>query len=107
MLALEKEAGRRFPSWRDAIDWALFHVADSAETALVTQAFSKNSTARLIDDMEFELSPVSGRAIVEQYWISKIKGDAQGVQRFQEAVRKGVPLPPLPKGSSGTLANKE
>jgi hypothetical protein len=110
-LALEQEAGRHFPAWRDSTDWALFRNVDSEETARVVQALDKNSTARLVDELEFELSPFSGRSVLEHYWSRKLKGDAAGaLKTYEQALGMGMPLPPLAPGAkdgSGKLANKE
>ena len=95
-LELAKEHGRRFPSFRPVNDWALFRTVDPAEADLAGRQLKADQAGRLADEIQFELSPLSGTFVLEQYWTRKMSGDEPGATRlYQNALRDGVPLPPL------------
>jgi tetratricopeptide (TPR) repeat protein len=95
-LELVKEQGRRFPSFRPVNDWALFRTVDPAEAGLAGRQLKADLASRLADEIQFELNPLSGRFVLEQVWTRKMSGDATGAaQLYQNALRDGVPLPPL------------
>ena len=95
-LELVKETGRRFPLTRGVEEWALFRTLDPAETALVRQQLEQDKPGRLVDEMQFKLNPLSAAAVLRQYWTARMTGNPSGAtQVYQQALRDGVPLPPL------------
>jgi hypothetical protein len=95
-LARLKEHGRALPSAREMDEWALFATTDKAEAALVAETLKNNQAGRLADELQFQLNPLSGTAVLEQYWFRKLNGDEAGATRlYQQALKDGVPLPPL------------
>jgi tetratricopeptide (TPR) repeat protein len=95
-LELAKEQGRRFPSFRPVSDWALFRTTDPAEADLASRQLKADPAGRLADEIQFELNPLSGTFVLEQYWTRKMSGDGAGATRlYQNALHDGVPLPPL------------
>jgi hypothetical protein len=95
-LDLVKENGRRFPSTRGVEEWALFRTLDPAETTLVRQQLEADKAGRLADEMQFQLNPLSASAVLRQYWTARMTGNPAGASPiYQQALRDGVPLPPL------------
>ena len=95
-LQLTKEYNQRFPTSRNSEDWALFRATDPDEAARVIQQVKDDQVARIAGEIEFELNPFSSSAVLEQCWLRKISGDDAGATKiYQEAVKNGVPLPPL------------
>ena len=77
-------------------DWALFRTVDPAEADLAGRQLKADQAGRLADEIQFELSPLSGTFVLEQYWTRKMSGDEPGATRlYQNALHDGVPLPPL------------
>ena len=102
-LSLEKETGKKFPKLRGAEEWALFRAGDAGEASLVARAIKENNTARLVDDLQFQLSPSSGSAVLDQYWTRRLLGDDKRAEAiYEEAVQQGLPLPALPRRASST-----
>jgi len=116
-LKMEKENGRRFPQFRSPEEWALFRAADPGEADAVARTMKENATARLVEQLQFQLSPASGSTVLDQYWTRKVNGDEKGAEAFyQDAIRQGVPLPNFNPNANaaakaaspaGKLANRE
>ncbi len=95
-LELVKEHGRRFPSFRPMNDWALFRTVDPAEADLASRQLKADPAGRLVDQIQFEINPLSGTFVLEQYWTQKLLGnEKRAVEIYQAALKDGVPLPPL------------
>jgi tetratricopeptide (TPR) repeat protein len=95
-LALQKETVESFPSQVAVTEWASLRTSDPATAAVVAKRFKENETGRLIDELKFQLNPVSATAVLEQYWTQKLLGnEKRAAEIYQTAVHDGVPLPPL------------
>jgi hypothetical protein len=95
-LQFTKEYNQRFPASRTPEDWALFRATDPDEAARAIQHVKEDQVTRIASEIEFELNPLSSSAVLEQCWLRKISGDEAGASKiYQEAVKNGVPLPPL------------
>ena len=95
-LELAKERGRRFPSFRPVNDWTLFRTVDPAEADQAGRQLKADPAGRLVDEIQFEINPLSGGFVLEQYWTRKMSGDEAGATRlYQNALHDSVPLPPL------------
>jgi tetratricopeptide (TPR) repeat protein len=95
-LARLKDHAGALPSACEMDEWALFQTVDPAEASLVNTTLKENQAGRLADEIQFQLNPLSGTAVLEQYWYRKLKGDQAGAtQVYQQALKDGVPLPPL------------
>jgi len=95
-LALEKETVANYPGWSSISQWALLR--DSAPDVAATAAarLKDNKVARLMDDLQFQFSPVGASYVLEQYWTQKMLGDEKRANEiYQTALHDGVPLPPL------------
>jgi hypothetical protein len=95
-LALERESIALFPSYPRVDQWALLRHVYPAEAAGIATNLKRNDVARLSDELQFQLAPMSSAAVLEQHWTRKILGDEKGAAiLYQEAVARGVPLPPF------------
>ena len=95
-LELLKEEGRLFPSFRRPDEWALFRTINAEEAALVSRQLKADPGGRLADDIRFQLNPISGPAVMAQYWTAKMNGnDSAAVAMYEQALKDGVPLPAL------------
>lgn len=95
-IALEKEILKSFPSWAGINEWAMLRTTDPETAAVVAKRIKENETTRLINDLEFQLSPCSASSVLDEYWIQRLLGDEKrATEIYQQAVHDGVPLPPL------------
>ncbi|HTL55961.1 MAG TPA: hypothetical protein VL361_09795 [Candidatus Limnocylindrales bacterium] len=95
-LELLKEEGRLFPSFRRPDEWALFRTINAEEAALVSRQLKADSAGRLADEIRFQLNPISGPAVMAQYWTARLNGsDSAALAIYQQALKDGVPLPAL------------
>jgi len=95
-VELMKQNGLLFPSFRQPDEWALFRAIDPDEAAVVTRQLRGDTVSRLADDLLLQLDPISSTAVLRRFWIDKLNGDDSGAAAlYQQALRDGVPLPPL------------
>jgi hypothetical protein len=95
-VALEKESGKRFPAFRSVEDWAFFRTVDPQEAAAIAQKMKEDKAGQLVDELQFQLHPMSATLALEQYWTRKMKGDEKAAaEAYAQAIRQGVPLPAL------------
>jgi hypothetical protein len=95
-LALERETCHRFATTVGPDDWALFRTTDPSEATRIAAAWKENNSVQLRDELQFQVAPAAVSVVLERYWACKLKGDeAQAQATYQEALRKGLPLPAL------------
>jgi hypothetical protein len=95
-LALQKETVESFPSYVIVSEWASLRTSDPATAATLAKRLKENETVRLIDELKFQLDPVSIPTVLEQYWTQKLLGNEKRAgEIYQAALNEGVPLPPL------------
>ena len=95
-IALEKEMLESFPSWAGINEWAMLRTTDPETAAVVAKRIKENGAIRLVDELQLQLSPCSASTVLEEYWTQKLQGDEKrATEIYQQAIRDGVPLPPL------------
>lgn len=63
---------------------------------MAERSCQKAPSTNITDDLQFLFNPLSATAVIEQYWMQKLLGDEKrAVEIYQQAVREGVPMPPL------------
>jgi hypothetical protein len=96
LLELEKQMIAQFPPFRDTMRWAAFHNVDPDIAAGVVQAYKSSELARDLEDLAFQLNPLQAATVLDYYWYLKLMGEEKkAIQIYQDAIQKGVPLPPL------------
>jgi tetratricopeptide (TPR) repeat protein len=95
-LALNKESLASNPSRVSAFDWAMYRHADPATAAKLAEQIKSNQAVHLMDELSYEINPVSGGVVLAHYWLLKLDGKEKAAQEvYQTALRDRVPLPPL------------
>ncbi|HSY19750.1 MAG TPA: hypothetical protein VK815_15510 [Candidatus Acidoferrales bacterium] len=95
-VAMEQESITNFPAWADIAGWALLRTTAPEAATITGDRYKQNDCARLLDELQFQTSPVNASLTLEQYWAQQLLGDEKhATEIYQQALHDGVPLPAL------------
>lgn len=96
VVALQKEIMASTPTRVDVADWALMCRVDAAAAAEANRLIQTNAATDLSRELQFQLLPANGNAVLEEYWARKLAGEeAEASRLYREALAAGVPLPTM------------
>ncbi len=98
VLQLRREERRRFTISSLPVDWAILRRSTPQEAEAIASQIRQNEVQLLVEEISYQLSPLSAAEVLDQYWIARILNqEAKAADIYQTAVKRGVPLPPLAK----------